>query len=203
MKIAILLFENITSLDVIGPYEVLSKIPNVEILFTGQKKGLYGDGKSVALMAKYTLNDITQADILLVPGGFGIDALLTNREVIDWLRKLDDHTTWTASVCSGSILLAEAGLLDGKSCTTHWRRKNQLKNYKVNISDKRYIRDGKYITSAGVSAGIDMALYLVSLTLGDEFAQTIQLAIEYDPQPPFDTGSPIKAPHSILKNLDR
>ncbi|OPY81091.1 MAG: Isonitrile hydratase [Syntrophorhabdus sp. PtaU1.Bin058] len=101
------------------------------------------------------------------------------------------------------MLLAEAGILDGKNCTTHWRRKEQLRKYNVHIRDDRFVQDGKIITSAGVSAGIDMALYLVSKVAGDDTAKIIQLGIEYDPKPPFDCGSPDKAPPEILEKLKK
>ena len=137
----------------------------------------------------------------MIPGGFGIDNLLSNKKIIGWVQKIDSTTKWTTSVCSGSLLLAKAGLLDKKECTTHWRRKDQLSKYNVSIKNERYIQDGKIITSAGVSAGIDMALYLVSKIAGDQTARMIQLAIEYDPKPPFDCGSPDKLPKEIIDRL--
>lgn len=201
MKIAVLLFDNFTALDIIGPYEVLTKLPEAEICFVGYEKRGYADSYGLQLSAGYSINELTQADILLVPGGYGIDRLLENGEILDWLRRLDSTTKWTTSVCSGSVLLAQAALLDGKKCTTHWRRKEQLRQYNVNVVDARYTEDGKYITSAGVSAGIDMALYLVSRIAGEMAAKMIQLGIEYDPQPPFDCGLPEKVPAEMLERL--
>jgi transcriptional regulator GlxA family with amidase domain len=201
MKIVILLFDNYTALDVVGPYEVLSRLPSAKILFTGIEKKEYKDSLGLKILADYTLDEISEADILLIPGGFGIDNLLNNKKIIDWIQRIDATTAWTVSVCSGSILLAAAGLLNGKNCTTHWRRKEQLKKYNVVIKDERYVHDGKIVTSAGVSAGIDMALYLISKIVNDKFAMAIQLAIEYDPAPPFDSGSPAKAPAEIVNKL--
>jgi len=201
MKIAILLFDNYTALDVVGPYEVLSRLPNAKVCFAGIEKKGYKDAYGLTVQADYTLDEISQADILLIPGGFGIDNLLNNPKIIDWIRQIDQTTVWTVSVCSGSLLLAAAGLLDGKNCTTHWRRKEQLKKYNVVVKDERYVQDGKMVTSAGVSAGIDMALYLTSKIISDKMAMAIQLAIEYDPAPPFDSGSPAKAPEEILNKL--
>jgi transcriptional regulator GlxA family with amidase domain len=198
MKIVILLFDNYTALDIVGPYEVLNKLPNSEIYLVGTEKKAYKDPYGLKIFATSSIDEISEADILLIPGGPGIDNLLKNREVLDWIRKIDASTKWTVSVCSGSLLLAQTGLLDGKNCTTHWRRKDQLRKFNVTVKDERYIQDGKYITSAGVSAGIDMALYLASKIAGDQVAMMFQLAIEYDPKPPFDCGSPDKVPKEIL-----
>jgi transcriptional regulator GlxA family with amidase domain len=201
MDIAILLFDNYTALDLIGPYEVLSKLPETQFYFTGLTKGEYRNSKGLKIIADHSIDDISKTDILLIPGGFGIDALLGNEPLLKWIIKIDKISQWTVSVCSGSLLLAQAGLLKGKNCTTHWRRKKQLSSFDLNIKDERYVQDGKIITSAGVSAGIDMALYLASKISNDKTAKIIQLAIEYDPKPPFDCGSPEKAPDEILKIL--
>ena len=197
-KIVILLFDNYTALDVIGPYEVLSKIPNTKIYFTGKEKKEYKDQHGLVLKSEYSIDEISEADVLLIPGGFGIDALLKDKAIIDWVLEIDKTTKWTTSVCSGSILLAEAGLLNNKNCTTHWRRKDQLKKYDVVVKNERYVHDGKIITSAGVSAGIDMVLYLTSKIANDHTAKMIQLGIEYDPAPPFDCGSPEKASREMV-----
>ena len=201
LKIAILLFDNFTSLDVVGPYEVLNKLPNSRVYFVGLEKKEYKDAYGLGLLADYTVDEVTQADIVLIPGGAGIDSLLQNAKIINWLQQIDSTTQWTVSVCSGSLLLAQAGLLDGKECTTHWRSKDQLAKYNVIVKNERYVQDGKIITSAGVSAGIDMALYLAGKIAGDQFAQIVQLAIEYDPQPPYDCGSPEKAPQEMVERL--
>lgn len=199
MNIAILLFDNYTALDIVGPYEVLSKLPASKILFTALKPGIYKDGKGMQITADYSLNEIKEPEILLVPGGFGIDALLDNKEVLDWVRAVHEKSIWTTSVCSGSLLLASAGILNGKKATTHWNRFDQLKKYPVEVISERYVRDGKIITSAGVSAGIDMALYLTGIAFSEKLAQVIQLSMEYDPNPPFNSGSPSKAPAEIME----
>jgi transcriptional regulator GlxA family with amidase domain len=203
MKIVILLFDNYTALDIVGPYEVLNKLPNSKIYLAGLEKKEYKDTYGLKISADNSIDEISEADILLIPGGFGIDNLLKNEEVLDWIRRIDITTKWTVSVCSGSLLLAQAGLLDGKNCTTHWRRKEQLRSFNVTVKDERYIQDGKIITSAGVSAGIDMALYLVSKIAGDQTAKMIQLAIEYDPKPPFDSGSPEKVPKEMFDKFNK
>ncbi|MGD1044334.1 MAG: DJ-1/PfpI family protein [Bacteroidota bacterium] len=201
LKIVILLFDNHTALDIVGPYEVLNKLPNSKIYLVGPEKKEYKDIFGLKIVADYSIDEISQADILLIPGGPGVDTLLKNKKVLDWIQKIDSTTKWTVSVCSGSLLLAQAGLLNEKKCTTHWLRKEQLLNYNVTIKDERYVQDGKIITSAGVSAGIDMALYLVSKIAGDQTSKMIQLAIEYDPKPPFDCGSPDKAPKEIVDKI--
>ena len=129
MKIAIFLFDDYTALDVIGPYEVLSKLPNAQIYFVGLEKEVYKDSHGLKIIADYSINEISQADILLIPGGFGIDKILKDKALIEWIQKIDSTSLWTISVCAGSLLLAEAGLLTGKNCTTHWGRKKQLRNY--------------------------------------------------------------------------
>jgi len=203
MKIAIFLFDQFTALDFVGPYEVLTKLPGAQILLVGTEKKAYSDHTGLKIPVKHSIDEIDQADILLIPGGFGIDKVLSDKRVLEWVRHINETTTWTVSVCSGALLLAQAGLLTEKTCTTHWRRKDQLRKFPLTVVDERYIQDGKFITSAGVSAGIDMALYLVSKVAGDQAARMIQLAIEYDPKPPFDCGSPEKAPEEILQKLSR
>lgn len=203
MKIAILLFDNYTSLDVIGPYEVLSKIPGAEIILAGLQPGLYKDGKGLRIFAGYSISDIPNPDIVLIPGGFGIDAILNNTQILEWLTEAHTTSKFTVSVCSGALLLGAAGLLKDAEAATHWNRKEQLKSYGARVVDKRYTRDGKIITSAGVSAGIDMAFYLVSLILGEKAAMMIQLGMEYDPQPPFDAGHPKKVSEEFLAEFTR
>jgi transcriptional regulator GlxA family with amidase domain len=203
MKIVILLFDNYTALDIVGPYEVLNKLPNSKIYLVGLEKREYKDTYGLKISADNSIDEISEADILLIPGGFGIDNLLKSEEVLDWIRRIDNTTKWTVSVCSGSLLLAQTGLLDGKNCTTHWRRKEQLQRFNVTVKNERYIQDGKFITSAGVSAGIDMALYLVSKIAGDQTAMMYQLAIEYDPKPPFDCGSPDRLPKAMLDKFNK
>ena len=200
-QIVILLFDNYTALDIIGPYDVLNKLPNSKVYFVGLEKKEYTDIYGLRICADYSIDEITRADILLIPGGMGIDNLLNDQVIIDWIKRIDQTTKWTVSVCSGSLLLAQAGLLKGKQCTTHWRRKDQLRNLNGIVKDERYVQDGKLITSAGVSAGIDMALYLTSKIAGEQTAKMIQLSIEYDPMPPFDCGSPDKVPEEMINRM--
>jgi transcriptional regulator GlxA family with amidase domain len=189
-KIAILLFDKFAALDVVGPYEVLSRMPESKVYMAAVKPGFYKDPNGLQIGADYALQDIAHPDILLIPGGFGIDAILN-----------DSTSQWTVSVCSGALLLAASGILKGGRATTHWNRKAQLAQYGVAIENARYVKKGKIITAAGVSAGIDMALYLLSLAVNENCAKAIQLGIEYDPKPPFDCGSPEKAPQALLDRL--
>lgn len=200
-KIAMLLFDNYTALDVVGPYEVLSKIPDSKIYMVAVKPGIYKDIKGLQLSAGYSLKDIENPDILVIPGGFGIDSVLNNRGILNWIRNAHKTSTWTVSVCSGAILLGAAGLLENRKATTHWNRKEQLAKYGVILQNERYVIDGKIITSAGVSAGLDMSLYLLSLVVNESFAKSVQLGMEYDPKPPFDSGSPEKAPKEMVDKI--
>lgn len=205
MNIVILLFPDFTALDVVGPYEALARLPGAQVYFTAKDKGEYQDHYNLQMKADHSIEEITSADILLIPGGFGIDALLNDTQLLDWTRKIHETTKWTVSVCSGSLLLAAAGILEGKQCTTNWMRKEQLKKFTVSVPEasERYVQDGKIITAAGISAGIDMALYLISLIANESTAKTIQLSMEYDPHPPFDCGTPEKAPQEIKARFGR
>jgi transcriptional regulator GlxA family with amidase domain len=200
MEIAILLFDRFTALDAVGPYEVFRSIPGSRIKFVAKEPGPVRTGaSSLAITADYALDEVVSPEILLVPGGPGQTALMDDSRVLDWVRQVDTKTKWTTSVCTGSLVLAAAGLLKGLRATSHWLALDELKKYGAAPSRERVVIEGKIITSAGVSAGIDMALTLVAREYNDEMAQAIQLGIEYDPQPPFDAGSPEKAPANIVE----
>lgn len=202
MEIAILIFDRLTALDAIGPYEVLRSMPESKVRFVAKEPGaVRTDAGSLALVADYSLEDVTAPDILVVPGGPGQAALMDDEKVMDWVRRVHETTRWTTSVCTGSLVLAGAGLLKGLRATTHWLAMDVLRELGAEPTLERVVRQGKIITAAGVSAGIDMALTLVALERGEEMAQAIQLAIEYDPQPPFDSGSPEKAPAAVVERL--
>jgi transcriptional regulator GlxA family with amidase domain len=198
MEVAIYLYDQMTVLDAIGPYEVLRCMPNTNVRFVAKKAGPIRVDSGIQLLnADYTIADITTADILVVPGGNAV-AQLGDKAVTGWVRAMHEKTKWTASVCTGSLILGAAGLLKGLQATTHWNALNFLKMFEAEPVKKRFVRQGKLITAAGVSAGIDMALMLVSLERGEDLAQTIQLGIEYDPQPPFNAGSVDKASPSVI-----
>lgn len=200
MEISILTFPGLTALDAIGPYEVLRSVPNWEVFFVGKERGeVRTDAGSLGITVDHDFAERPEADVVLVPGGEGNRVLLEDEETLAWLRHADGGTRWTTSVCTGSLVLGAAGLLRGRKATGHWLYLEPLKEYGADPVGGRWVEDGKYLTAAGVSAGIDMALHLVGKEVGPEFAQAIQLAIEYDPQPPFDAGSPDKAPPSVVE----
>ncbi len=202
MKTSILLFEGVTALDAIGPYEVLRSVPGWEVEFVGKERGqVRTDSGALGLGADRSLDEVEGADVVLVPGGEGNRPLLGDEEVLGWLRRIDQGTTWTTSVCTGSLVLGAAGLLEGRRATGHWLYLEYLRAYGAEPVGGRYVEDGKVITAAGVSAGIDMALHLVGRQAGPEVAEAVQLGIEYDPSPPFDAGSPQKAPAAIVEAL--
>ena len=199
MQIAVLLFEGLTALDAIGPYEVLRSVPGWEVKFVADEPGAKRtDSKATALVADAGFEDVKDPDAVLVPGGFGTRALLDDERVLDWVRDVDQRTKWTTSVCTGSLVLGAAGLLEGKRATSHWLYLEALEEYGCEPTSERVVRDGKIWTAAGVSSGIDLALAMVAEEAGPELAQAVQLAIEYDPEPPFDAGSPKKAPKEIV-----
>jgi len=198
VKIVILLYEGFTALDAIGPYEVLRSVPGWEVEFVAERRGeVRTDSGVVGLTADRALEDVEGPDMVLVPGGMGTRKTMEDEAILSWLRRVDEGTKWTTSVCTGSLLLAAAGLLEGKRATGHWAWLEPLRDFGADPVGGRYVEDGKVITAAGVSAGIDMALYLVGREVGPDVAQAIQLGIEYDPEPPFDTGSPAKAPEAV------
>ncbi|MFC7922575.1 DJ-1/PfpI family protein [Streptomyces cinereoruber] len=199
MQIAVLLYDRFTALDAVGPYELLSRLPGAETFFVARERGpVRNDQDSLALVADRTLAEVPAPDIVLVPGGPDARVAMDDPEILDWLRAADATSTWTTSVCTGSLVLAAAGLLDGRRATTHWLAFDELRALGVEPTGERVVFDGKYVTSAGVSSGIDMALHLLGRIAGDETAQTVQLLTEYDPQPPYDAGSPEKAPAALV-----
>ncbi|OLZ70540.1 glutamine amidotransferase [Streptomyces sp. IMTB 2501] len=202
MQIAIVVYDRFTALDAVGPYEILSRLPDAETVFVAERTGsVRTDTGALAVVADRSLAEVTRPDVVVVPGGPGQQALMEHRPLLDWLCAVDATSTWTTSVCTGSLLLAAAGLLDGRRATSHWLALDQLKRFGAEPTEERVVADGKYVTAAGVSAGIDMALTLSGRIAGDEYAQAVQLATEYDPQPPYAAGSPRKAPARVVEEL--
>lgn len=201
MKIAILLYQGVTALDAIGPYEVLSRLPGVRVFFVAKAiEPIVTDTGMMRLMPELTLQDLPKPDILLIPGATaGFKAVMADQESLDWIRTAHETTQWTISVCSGALILGAAGLLKGLEATTHWVAGEALPRFGATYTGKRVVRQGKIVTAAGVSAGIDMALTLVAELKDQETAESIQLVIEYDPQPPFDAGSPQKASSAVVE----
>ena len=202
MQIAILLYDRFTALDAVGPYEVLSRIPGTEVVFTAARPGpVRTDMGSLALTADAGFEEVSAPDVVLVTGGPGTEDLVADEPTLDWLRAVDAGSTWTTSVCSGSVLLAAAGLLTGRRATSHWICLDYLPLFGAVPVTDRIVVDGKYATAAGVSAGIDLALDLAGRVAGDRIAEAIQLVVEYDPQPPYAMGSTDKAPAALVEAL--
>ena len=174
-------------------------MPGARVRWIGAEARPYSTDRGLQLVAEATFVDVPSPDVLVVPGGTGTLAALEDRPLLDWIRRADATTTWTTSVCTGALLLGAAGLLDGLRATTHWAYMDRLAAYGAEAASERVVKQGKVITSAGVSSGIDMALTLAAAIAGDDVAQAIQLRIEYDPEPPFDTGSTAKAPAHVIE----
>jgi putative intracellular protease/amidase len=203
VDIAIPIYDRFTALDAIGPYEVLSRLPEAHVQFIAAEAGPYKtDNGMLTLVAEAALEDVPSPDVIVIPGGLGTRDLLDDERMLGWIRTAHETSSWTTSVCTGSLLLAAAGLLDGLEATTHWLELELLGRLGAKPTGRRVVEQGKVITAAGVSSGIDMALVLASRIAGDEFAKTIQLLIEYDPQPPFDAGSPEKAPREVVEMIE-
>jgi transcriptional regulator GlxA family with amidase domain len=200
MQIAYLLYDRFTALDVIGPHDVLNSVPGNESIFVAENRGpVRNESDTLSLVADASLDEVSSPDIVVVPGGFGNRALLEHQPLHEWIRTVHENTAWTTSVCTGALLLAAAGLLEGVPATTHWLARDLLAELGAEAVTDRVVHHGKIVTAAGVSSGIDMALWLVQQINGDEVAKAVQLGIEYDPQPPFDCGSPDKAPQPIVE----
>ena len=203
MQIALLLFDGMTALDAIGPIQVLAGLPGATIRTVASTPGPKRTDAGVALVAEHALADVPRPEIVLVPGGFNMQPVMADTRVLEWLRAAHPTTTWTTSVCTGALVLGAAGILRGLRATTHWAVHEALRDLGAEPVAARMVQDGKVVTAAGVSAGIDMALRLAALIKGESAAQIIQLMIEYDPDPPFRAGSPATAPPEVLEGAMR
>jgi putative intracellular protease/amidase len=202
MEIAIPLFDQFTALDAVGPYEVLDRLPGAQVRFVAAEPGpKLTENGSLSLVAERSLAELPAPEIVVVPGGFGTRALLGDEELLGWIRSAHESSRWTTSVCTGSLLLGAAGVLDGLKATSHWTVLDRLAEFGAEPTSERVVEQGKVLTAAGVSAGIDMALRLAQHVAGEETAKAIQLSIEYDPQPPFDAGSPATAPDHLVEGI--
>ena len=201
MQIVIALFDRFTALDAVGPHQVLHHLGDAEVIFASERVGgVTDDSRTLTLQAQASYADVPHPDIILVPGGPGQSAEMTPGPLRDWLVEADKTSTWTTSVCTGALVLAAAGLLNGRKATTYWLAHDELRRLGATPQPgERYVFDGKYVTAAGVSAGIDMALALAGRLAGDETAQRIQLGIEYDPNPPYQAGSPASAKPEVVE----
>jgi len=198
VQIAIAVFDQFTALDAVGPYQVLAELPQTEVVTVATRPGPVRDDRSLTFQAAAAFDEVTEPDVIVVPGGLITRRMVRDHHpVIDWIAAVHPTATWTTSVCTGAVLLAAAGVLTGRSATTHWIAYDQLTELGATPTDQRVVVDGDVVTAAGVSAGIDMALTLADRIGGATTAQAIQLGIEYDPQPPFDAGAPRKAGEAV------
>jgi len=199
MLVVIPVFDRLTVLDAIGPYEVLHRLPDTTVVFAAHRAGpVRADSRMLTLEAEVGFADVPHPDIVVIPGGMGTRPLVHDEEILGWIREANRTSRYTTSVCTGSLLLAAAGLLDGVEATTHWAAMDLLRKLGAEPVPQRVVERGRIITAAGVSSGIDMALRLAALLSDDLTARAIQLFIEYDPQPPFDAGSVAKAGDAVL-----
>jgi putative intracellular protease/amidase len=200
MRIAIPLYDRFTALDAVGPYEVVQRLPGAELTWLAAEPGpVRTDTGKLGLIADAAFEELPDPDVLIVPGGTGTDDVLDDERLVGWIRRAHETSQWTTSVCTGSLLLGAAGVLEGLEATSHWLDLDSLARYGARPTSRRVVEQGKVITAAGVSSGIDMGLLLAARIAGPEVAQAIQLGIEYDPQPPFDAGSTDKAPAEIVE----
>jgi transcriptional regulator GlxA family with amidase domain len=198
--VGLVLYPQFTALDIVGPFQTLVDVPGLNVFFIAAQKGPIVDhtGK-LTLEATHSFSEIDALDVLVVPGGFADRDINETNDVVRFVQKIHPTTTWTTSVCTGSIFLAHAGILNGLRATTHWASYDRLQKLGAVPTEQRVVQEGKIITAAGVSSGIDMGLVLVAALEGEEMAKVIQLAIEYDPQPPFDSGTPSKVSPEFKK----
>lgn len=202
IQIVFLFYDGMTALDAIGPHEILCRLPGAKVHRVAKKSGpIRTDSSGLELIAEYALADVSCADILVIPGAGSATTLRDHPEILTWIRSIHATTQWTISVCTGSLILGAAGLLKGLKATTHWAVLDRLHLWGAEPISERIVESGKIVTAAGVSAGIDMALTLTAKVCGPQVAQTLQLGIEYDPEPPFDVGSPKKANPAIRDAL--
>ncbi len=201
MQIVFLLYEGMTALDMVGPHEILCRVPKAQVYRVALSKGPIRTDSGLVLMADYSLSDVREVDVLVIPGAGSATTLREYPKVLDWIRVMHRASTWTVSVCTGSLILGAAGILSGLRATTHWAALDRLGTWGAIAVSERVVEEGKVITAAGVSAGIDMALILASKIGGVQFAEALQLAIEYDPEPPFNSGSPEKVNSMIREAL--
>jgi transcriptional regulator GlxA family with amidase domain len=199
MQIVFVLYPRFTALDIVGPFQTLADLPGVDAVYAGAQAGPVLDHTGrLSIVATTTFADVPHPDVVVVPGGMADHLATADDPVVRWLRAVHPTTTWTTSVCTGAIFLGLAGILDGLDATTHWSAYDRLAALGAHPTEQRVVERGRVITAAGVSAGIDMGLTLAAHLAGEDAARMIQLAIEYDPQPPFDSGAPSKVSPELL-----
>lgn len=201
ISIGIVLFPNVTQLDFTGPYEVFAKLPKTKLYLLAETLEPIQSDRGLRFLPDTTFAQSPPLDVLFVPGGPGIDAKLEDRDFLDFLKTQAQTTRYVTSVCTGSLLLAAAGLLQGYRATTHWLSLDLLELFGVEVVPQRVVIDRDRITGAGVTSGIDFALVIAAELFDEATAQSIQLGIEYNPQPPFNSGSPQTAPNNVINSV--
>jgi putative intracellular protease/amidase len=202
--IAIVLYDKFTALDAVGPYEVFSRLPGASVEFVAADPGpVRTDNGMLTLLVERSLGQVEHPDVVLVPGGPGDVAARAGESVRDWLREVDRTSTWTTSVCTGSLILAATGLIQGRRAACHWAWRDLLALFEVIPDPARIVRDGNAITGGGVTAGLDFAFVVAAELMGEAEAQALQLGLEYAPEPPFDAGLPETAPPEILAQVKK
>lgn len=201
MQIIFLFYDGMTALDAVGPHEILCRLPNASIKRVAVRPSKIKTDSGLLLNADHAFSEVVDGDLLFIPGSGNAITLQQYPEILSWIRLIHTKTTWTTSVCTGSLILGAAGILQGIKATSHWATLDRLHKWGAEPIQERIVESGKIITAAGVSAGIDMALLLAAKISGENIAKSLQLGIEYDPQPPFDSGSPEKADPKLLEIL--
>ena len=202
MQIAIPLYDGFTALDAVGPYEVLSRLPGAEVRFAAVEPGpKKTDNGALTIVADAALDEVPEPEIVMVPGGLATRDLVDDERLVGWIARAHESSEWTTSVCTGALLLGAAGVLKGLEATTHWLELDALESFGAEPTGRRVVEQGKVVTAAGVSSGIDMGLVLATKIAGEDTAKAIQLMIEYDPTPPIDAGSPRKAPLELVEKI--
>ncbi|HEV7232673.1 MAG TPA: DJ-1/PfpI family protein [Sphingorhabdus sp.] len=201
MNIVFILFDNVTQLDFSGPVQFLSRLPGAQIYVVSKDGGAVTTDSGFSILPKASFADCAQADIICVPGGHGVREAIADPVLVDFVRKQAKGAKWVTSVCTGSFILGAAGLLESKRATTHWAYTHLLPLFGATHEAARVVRDGNLVTAGGVTSGIDFALELMAMISGEDVARTVQLALEYNPAPPFNSGTPDTAPEQILFNL--
>jgi len=202
MEIAILAFPNMTAMDAMGPYEVLSRLPDARLRFVARERGpITTDTGMLTIQAEAGIDEVSEADVLVVPGGpgKGVGPVMNDQPTLDWVRRIHESSRYTVSVCTGSWILGAAGVLEGKRAGCHWMGLDALKQFGAEACNDRVVVDGKLWTAGGVTSGIDMALTFAAEVAGEDFAQVLQLTLQYDPKPPFEGGTPETSPERIVQ----